>query len=247
MKKVFRLERGLARAVRPLATAFSPVPLPDDRHFEAIERMSQRLKGVDRTLTDPDITTVRLVTSPEKMVLRETQRLFMYLNLYAMTVDMVVVNRILDGEGAAFANTRLAQRRHLADLEDHFAGTPLQCLPWLDQEILGIDRLAEVAGRLYPSADPAARLAGERPYAFAEDGAGYRLSVRLPSASREHVDLYRNADELIVRIGSFKRSVPLPRALQRLSPARARFEGDRLLINFPRPGAPAESRGGADP
>jgi arsenite-transporting ATPase len=235
MKKLFRFERGLVSAVRPLARRVSPVPLPDDAYFAAIERLFEGLAGVERVMGDPGITTVRLVTNPEKMVVRETQRAFMYLSLFNMAVDLVIVNRVLPEAEAPdrFAGARRSQRRYLEQIEASFAGTPVVQLPWLEDEVVGLDRLERVAALLYAGRDPAGRPPRERgPLVFAEVEGGYRLTIRLPSASREAVDLHRDGDELIIRAGSQKRIVSLPRPLLRTRVTRARFEGDNLVVTF---------------
>lgn len=234
MKKVFKLERGVLGMVRPLAQRLSPVPLPADSYFAAIERLFEGLAGVQTALTDPDTTTVRLVTNPEKMVVRETQRAFMYMSLFEMLVDLIVVNRVLPDAATEgyFAAARASQRRHLESIAECFAGTPQVQLPWLEDEVVGLPRLEAVAERVYAGLDPAARLAEGRPYTFSEDAGAPRLTVRLPSASRESVDLHRDGGDLIIRIGSFKRVVPLPRSLVHARVARARFEGDHLVVQF---------------
>ena len=95
MKKLFKVERRLAKYIFPVAKRLVDVPLPDDDYFQAIENLFERLKGVDQVLMDPEITTVRLITNPEKVVLKETQRAFMYFSLYKMSIDAVIMNRIL--------------------------------------------------------------------------------------------------------------------------------------------------------
>ena len=92
MKKIFRLERSITRYARPLAKRIYNVPLPDDDYFASLEKLFGRLEGVDRLLTDPEVTSVRLVANPEKVVLKETQRAFMYFCLYKMKIDAVIMN-----------------------------------------------------------------------------------------------------------------------------------------------------------
>ncbi len=234
MKKLFRLERGLLNAVRPLAKRVSPVPLPDDSYFAAIERLFEGLTGVDRLLSDPGITTVRLVTNPEKMVVKETQRAFMYLSLFNMVVDLVIVNRVLPETDRPdhFAGARRSQRRYLQQIDESFRDTPIVLLPWFEDEVVGLDRLQRVAELLYAGRDPAGRSGPGNPLAFAEVEGGYQLTVRLPSASREALDLHRDGDELIIRVGSAKRVVSLPRPLLRTRVTKARFEGDNLIVTF---------------
>ena len=70
MSKVFKMERTLAKVARPIAKRLYNVPLPGDDYFETLEKLFERLKGVDQILTDPQCTTVRLVANPEKIVLK---------------------------------------------------------------------------------------------------------------------------------------------------------------------------------
>jgi len=95
MRKVFKMERAIVKCVRPVVNRLYDVPLPQDDYFTALESLFKRLKGVSEIITDPGMTTVRLVTNPEKIVLKETQRAFMYLCLHRMQVDGIVMNKIL--------------------------------------------------------------------------------------------------------------------------------------------------------
>src|SRR6476469_10260210 len=95
MKHIFPFHRGLLKAVRPLANRVSPVELPTDSYFANIQDLFGKLDGIGELLEDPLITSVRLVTNPERMVLRETQRAFVYFSLHGLTVDGVIVNRVL--------------------------------------------------------------------------------------------------------------------------------------------------------
>ena len=114
MKHIFPLQRNVLKAVRPIANRVAPVELPPDRYFANILDLAQQLEGVDRLLEDPEITSVRLVTTPERMVLRETQRAFVYFTLYGMTVDRIMVNRILpkEAEGGFFTERRPVPAAH---------------------------------------------------------------------------------------------------------------------------------------
>ena len=95
MKHIFPFQRGFLKAVRPIANRVSPVELPTDNYFANIQELFGKLNGIDTLLEDPNTTSVRLVTNPERMVLRETQRAFVYFSLHGLAVDSVIVNRVL--------------------------------------------------------------------------------------------------------------------------------------------------------
>ena len=98
MDKIFKMQRRFARYARPVVKRMTDMPLPDDDYFQSIENLFERLRGVDEILVDPAVTTVRLVTNPEKVVLKETQRAFMYFYLHKMNIDAVIINRVLPSE-----------------------------------------------------------------------------------------------------------------------------------------------------
>src|ERR1041384_3187588 len=95
MKHIFPFQRGIIKAVRPIANRVSPVELPPDNYFANIQDLFGKLDGIGELLEDSKITSVRLVTNPERMVLRETQRAFVYFSLHGLTVDRAFANRVL--------------------------------------------------------------------------------------------------------------------------------------------------------
>src|ERR1700685_4226416 len=111
MKHIFPFQRTVLKAVRPLANRVSPVELPTDSYFANIQELFGKLDGIDELLENPRTTSVRLVTNPEKMVLRETQRAFVYFSLHGLTVDGIIVNRVLPAAitDAFFAEWRESQ------------------------------------------------------------------------------------------------------------------------------------------
>src|SRR6478735_11802886 len=122
MKHIFPFQRGILKAVRPLANRVSPVELPTDSYFANIKDLFGRLDGIAELLEDPKVTSVRLVTNPEKMVLRETQRAFVYFSLHGLTVDRVIVNRVLPEEihDPFFGSWRNSQGLILEEIEAYF-------------------------------------------------------------------------------------------------------------------------------
>src|SRR6266540_2357505 len=95
MKHIFPFQRGILKAVRPLANRVAPFELPTDNYFANVKDLFGRLDGIGDLLENPRMTSVRLVTNPERMVLRETQRAFVYFSLHGLAVDGVIVNRVL--------------------------------------------------------------------------------------------------------------------------------------------------------
>src|SRR5579864_1296555 len=166
MKHIFPFQRTILKAVRPLANRVSPVELPTDNYFANIQNLFGKLEGIDELLENPKTTSVRLVTNPEKMVLRETQRAFVYFSLHGLTVDGVIVNRVLPDTitDAWFAEWRASQAAILSEIESYFAPVAVKRVPLFTHEVLGAERLDELSRALYAEKeDPAAVTRTEAP------------------------------------------------------------------------------------
>src|SRR5438445_1906383 len=176
MKHVFPFQRGILKAVRPVANRISPVELPTDSYFANIQDLFGRLDGIADLLEDSKITSVRLVTNPEKMVLRETQRAFVYFSLHGLTVDGIIVNRVLPQAitDAWFEEWRVSQAKVMEEIEDYFAPVAMTRVPLFTHEVLGRERLDEMAKMLYgEKEDPAMVTRTEAPYTFEKRNSHY--------------------------------------------------------------------------
>lgn len=234
MKKVFKLERKIFGYVRPLARRIVDIPLPEEEYFANIERLYERLQGIDRLLTDPETTSVRLVTNPEKMVLRETQRAFMFFSLHHMTIDAIIINRIfpagLDSDYLKVWGQN--QQEHMDLAETYFHPLPIFKAPLYESEILGYQKLLEFGRNLYQGKDPTQIFSWHRTYEFLKENSHNLVKLYVPFASKEEIELSKVGDELIIKIGNFKKNIVLPRAYALLEPQRARLEKDHLWIDF---------------
>ena len=235
MKHIFPFQRGLLKAVRPLANRVSPVELPTDSYFANIQQLFRRLDGIGELLEDAKITSVRLVTNPERMVLRETQRAFVYFTLHGLAVDGVIVNRVLPAEvtDAYFQEWRASQHKILQETEAYFAPVPVRRVPLFTHEVFGRERLENLARALYrDKEDPAAVTRTEAPYTFTKVDSHYEVKLRLPFAAKGDVGLFKKGDELVVEIGTLRRHIGLPTSMAALSPRRAKLENRVLTVEM---------------
>src|SRR5215471_16717339 len=158
MQHVFPIQRGVLKAVRPIANRVAPFELPPDSYFASVKDLFDRIEGIDELLEDPKTTSVRLVTNAEKMVVRETQRAFVYFSLHGLTVDQVLVNRVLpdDVEDAFFREWRRSQEKFLKEVAAYFAPVPVSRVPLFRREVLGMTGIRELARQMFgPDDDPA--------------------------------------------------------------------------------------------
>jgi arsenite-transporting ATPase len=235
MKHIFPYQRSLLKAVRPIANRVSPVQLPTDSYFVNVQDLFEKLAGIEEALQDPKVTSVRLATNPEKMVLRETQRAFVYFSLHGLTVDTVIVNRVLPARvtDSFFSGWRRSQDEILREIEEYFAPVPVKSIPLFEQEVLGAERLEKLAAVLYPKGeDPAALTRTDRPYSFVKQDGRYEVRVQLPFATKGEVGLFKKGDELVVEIGSLRRHIGLPTSMARLAPAKARLDNKLLTVEM---------------
>ncbi len=235
MKHIFPFQRNLLKAVRPIANRVAPFELPPDTYFGNIRDLFEKLEGVDEIMEDPQITSVRLVTNPEKMVLRETQRAFVYFSLHGLTVDTVVVNRLLPAEvtDAWFDEWHSSQGTIVHEIEDYFAPVPVKKVPLFTHEVLGKQRLEDLARVLYAEdEDPSAVTRTEKPYTFGKENGLYEIRILLPFATKGEIELFKKGDELVVQIGTFRRHIGLPRSMAALMPSRAHLESKVLTVEM---------------
>src|SRR5262245_6875238 len=187
MQHVFPIQRGVLRAVRPIANRFAPFELPPDSYFASVRDLFNRIEGIDQLLEDPRVTSVRLVTNAEKMVVRETQRAFVYFSLHGLTVDQVLVNRVLPEtvDDAFFREWRQRQKQPLGAISSNLAPVPRRCLPSLRHEELGLKRIEQLAREMSGSGeDPAAVTRTERAYASRKRDGRYEDRLRAPFTAK---------------------------------------------------------------
>lgn len=233
MTRMFGVQRKVMRALRPVLTRAAGVPMPEDSVFEAIERLHSELEEIQQILSDKD-ASVRLVLTPEAVVVAEARRSLTTLSLYGYRVDGVIANRVFPDDGAdpwrdAWVQ---AQRGVMAEVRQSFVDLPIYTSPYLPGEPVGSEALASLAESLYDGADPLAIATGEGPMTITRTAEGALLRIALPFAAKEDVDLARHGDELVVTVGSYRRLLALPAALARHTVVGARVESGSLQVKF---------------
>src|ERR1700691_5095591 len=234
MKHIFPFQRTVLKAVRPLANRVSPVELPTDNYFANIQDLFGRLDGIAELLENPKVTSVRLVTNPEKMVLRETQRAFVYFSLHGLTVDGIIVNRVLPEAvtDTWFDQWGGSQAKILDEIEEYFEPVTMKRVPLFTHEVLGRERLIELADVLYGDEDPALVVRTEAPYTFEKRNSHYEVRLRLPFAMKGEGGLFKKGDELVVEIGTLRRHIGLPTSMAALVPTRATLQNKMLTVEM---------------
>jgi len=236
MDKMFPLSKRLVKVVRPVISRVTTMPVADDSVFESVERFYERLDGIREILSDPEVTTARLVMNPERMVISEARRTYTYLGLFGYGVDSAIVNRVLpqEVEDPYFTKWRTIQEGHLKSVQEGFSGMDIRKLRLFDEEMVGVERLRTVGIELYGGQDPTERLSIVEPIRVEsiEDSDDVALIMALPLAHKQDVDVMRHDDELYVTVDTYRRSLVLPDSLKRRSIRRAKLEDGELRVVF---------------
>lgn len=234
MERVFPASRRLNKVLSPVLSRVTNLPVAGDEVFGAAHKFYDRLDGVRELLTDPRITSARLVVNPERMVIAEARRTHTYLSLFGYRVDAVVANRVLPAtvEDPWFARWQALHTEHLATIEEGFAPLPVLRAHLAPDELVGREALRAFAAELYGDLEPDAVLHEGEPLRIERDGDGWRLDLELPFAEKHEVDVARRSDELIVTAGPYRRALMLPDTLRHRTVTGATLRSGRLEVTF---------------
>jgi arsenite-transporting ATPase len=232
------------RVARPVLQPMMSMPLPSDEVYASLKDLLLDLDGMRKILTNPEITTVRIVLNLEKMVVKEAKRAYTYLNLFGYVTDAVVVNRRLPAElhDELFQKWQRIHQRYQLEVEQSFAGIPIFNVPLFDREVVGERMLARMAEAIYGDADPTTRFAITNPQRIDKDGQDFVLTLKVPFVDKSAVDLSRHNGELYVTVGNYRREITLPRVLARRDTAGASIEDGELRVRFVRRPEPAKEK-----
>jgi arsenite-transporting ATPase len=200
--------------------------------WEAAEQLQTLLRGVQDLLHHPD-TSVRLVLTPESVVVAEARRSFTQLVLYGNRVDAVIANRVFQGDGDEWRRQWAdAQRTVLDEVATSFEPLPILTAQYQASEPVGATALAALGDVLYGEADPLAGAVRDDLMRVWREDSDYLLGLRLPLVERDSLELTRVGDELVVSVGGRRRLFALPSAFRRCEVAGARIEGDEVHVRF---------------
>lgn len=238
MRRFYKPLQSVSAALRPLfEPIFKPIAgfsLPDKEVMEAPYEFYEQIEALEKVLTDGTQTSVRLVTNPEKMVIKESLRAHAYLSLYNVGTDLVIANRIIPEEVADpfFQRWKDNQKQYRQEIHDNFSPLPIKEVPLFSEEMCGLAALERLKEILYAGEDPAQVYYKETTLRVVQEQSNYSLEVYLPGVPKSQVELSKSGDELNIRIGNHRRNLVLPQALAALQPAGAKMEEDYLKIKF---------------
>ena len=230
---VSRLESGVVKALKPFAGRVLKGPA---EILEALNKLDAATAELRATLSDPEVSSYRVVLQPEKMVMREAERAVSYLGLFNYPVDCIVVNRILPEsveEGAFYRQRRDIQQKYLQQIEDNFRPLPIFRAPYYAEEVVGLTMLQRLATDCFGNIDPADIFyRGILQEVIEMDDGRYRLRLPVPFVKSDNVRLRKRGDEMFITIGNFKREMILPMVLAKRRAAGGALRDGMLEIDF---------------
>ncbi len=248
--QVSRFETGVMKAIRPFASRMLKGPA---EILAALEKLDEQTGELRKTLSNPEISSYRVVLQPEKMVVREAERAVSYLGLFNYPVDSVIINRILPEsvvDGEFYQKRRELQQKYLQMIEDNFTPLPLWRAPYYSYEVVGLEALSQLAIDCFGEKDPGNVFykGALQEFVELEDG-GYRLRIPLTFATGGDVRLRKRGDELFITIGNFKREMILPSVLAKRKATSGVLRNGVLEIDFapPPPPPPEETAVDSEP
>lgn len=238
LQKLLPMERKMVKVAGPAVEKATKIPMPEDRVFDDIEYLYQKIAELQQLFKRKEVVSIRIVTTPERIVIREAKRNFTYLHLYDYNVDAVVINKIYPAEALPgyFHKWLAGQEEGLREIEESFAGLPIMRMELLRHELYTPERLLAAAEQIYRDIDPLAVLFTETIFSLTEEGNNYYLEIKLPFVDKKDLDLIQKGDELLVNIGNQYRSFILPGKLKGKNILAAKYDDDRLRVTFERSG-----------
>jgi arsenite-transporting ATPase len=236
LQKVFPQSSQIMAAARPFARAMLDMSLPGDAVLDDVQRLVRNLIAMNEILRDTGSVSIRLVMTPDRMVVDEARRTFTYLNLYGYLTDAVVVNRVFPEEvGPYFGAWRERQLAALEEVQAAFAPVPVLRAPYFEEEVVGAEMLERLGARVFEARDPAAILHEQLTQELLVGPGAAKLRLDLPFADKGEISLKKVGLELVVRVDGHKRTLMLPPALGDYRPTGASFDGAALHVTFDGP------------
>ncbi|SNS40582.1 arsenite efflux ATP-binding protein ArsA [Anaerovirgula multivorans] len=234
MDKLFPIKRKAIKITKPIIEPILGVPMPSDGVMGEIEKIYNQMDEMREILSDRKITSVRIVVNPEKMVVKEAQRSFTYLNLYNFNVDAIVVNRMMPDSvlDDYFKAWKEIHKKYKEMIIESFHPVPIYYVPLFENEVVGVKMLSRMGDKLFENNDPTKIYYDTKTQEIIKEEKGYTLSLYMPFVEKENLLLNQKGDELIIKAGSYKRNIILPRTLLNYSIKGAKFDKETLKVKF---------------
>ncbi|MCB2291397.1 ArsA family ATPase [Clostridium sp. CS001] len=234
MEKLFPIGKVAMKVLRPISKFAFKMEMPDKQAMNDIEKLYIMFSKLQNLLKDKEVCSIRLVTIPEKMVIEETKRNYMYLNLYNFNVDAIYINRIIpkDIDNNFFDEWKCIQKKYVEEIDSIFLNLPRFKIKWYEIDINGIEGLELIVKDSLDVKDILKVQNVVFTEKFEKVEGGYNLKIYVPFGDKKDLELYETGTDISIKIGNFKRNIPCPNSLRKYFISKANFSEDYLSIYF---------------
>lgn len=234
LEKILPMKRKGIKVAGPAVEKIMKIPMPEDSVFDDIEYLMEKMEKLQQLMLDHEIVSMRIVTTPEKIVLQETKRNFTCLHLFNYNVDAIIVNRIYSDEAMEgyFEKWIKMQGLALQEINESFSEVPQFYLELQKGEICSLEDLKKTGNLLFGETDPSRIFFKEEIYKAILQGEEKKLVILLPFADKGDLELRQAGSELVLGVRNEVRRFPLPVKMQKCEILGAKYEAPYLTIWF---------------
>ena len=232
MEKLFPIKRKGAKIAKPIIEATVKIPMPSDETFDDIEKIYSKIDELHSLMLNKDVVSLRIVTTPEKIVVKEAKRSFSYLHLFDYNVDGIIINKIFSEDSLMgyFEKWKKIQHESMEDIYESFKGIPIFRLELMNNELREYDMLKKVGDSIYRDVNPEEILFKDKIFVIETNKEGYILRINMPFIDKKELKLSQKGDEITISIKNERRSLILPTKLQTKEITSAKYNDGALNI-----------------
>lgn len=234
MHKVLPIKRKGVKFAGPAVEKIMKIPMPKDMVFDDIELLMDKMERLYQLMMDKEVFSLRIVTTPEKIVIAEAKRNFTYLCLYDYNVDAVIVNKVYPKEAMEgyFSKWQVLQKEALQEIRESFSEVPQFHLELQKQEICGFASLKQAGKQLFPKGKAEGMFFSRKAWMTKKQGETMELKVLLPFVEKEELELKQTETEIIIEVKNQQRRIPVSMDMKKKELIGAKREGEYLTITF---------------
>ncbi|MGH4119028.1 ArsA family ATPase [Clostridium sp.] len=236
MEKIFPMKRKAAKIVKPIIDRTIKIPIPDEKTFDEIEILYNKIDELHMLMLEKDKVSLRIVTTPEKIVIREAKRNFSYLHLYDFNVDAIIVNKIISEEGGKgyFEKWMKLQTENLKDISESFSPVPVFQTELMHSEVRDYDSLLNMGQSIFKEVSAESVFFKDKIFEVekSSEDESYYLNINMPFVDKKELNLLQKGDEISISIKNEKRNFVLPQKLYSKKVVKASYEEGKLRIQF---------------
>jgi arsenite-transporting ATPase len=236
MTKIFPMKKKAAKIAKPIVESTLKIPVPDQSTLEEVEMLYKKIEELHELLLNKSEVSLRIVTTPEKIVIEEAKRNFSYLHLYDFNVDAIIINRIINkagGEGY-FNKWMDIQEENIKEIFSSFEPVPIFKVELRSNEVRKYEALLVMGEDIFLDTKPESVFFKEKIFEVekSKTDESYYFKIKMPFIDKKELNLLQKGDELSISIKNERRNFILPRKLHSKEISKANYNDGTLIIQF---------------